>query len=195
MYNWPFIAVCAAAAMLAACGKKERQASAGFGERADWAEISAELRNPKGVAVGAVSFRSVAAGVLMRIEMKGLSPGWHGIHFHQTADCSDGADGFKKSGGHFDPDNHEHGLFQLEGAERGDLPNIHADADGVVRAEILRGRVSLSASEENAAAVGPFPLLDDDGFAVVVHAAADDQLTQPIGGSGDRVACAAVKAS
>jgi Cu-Zn family superoxide dismutase len=36
-------------------------------------------------------------------------------------------------------------------------------------------------------------LSDADGSALVFHANADDQTTQPIGGAGDRVACAVVK--
>jgi Cu-Zn family superoxide dismutase len=35
-------------------------------------------------------------------------------------------------------------------------------------------------------------LLDADGSAVVIHARADDYTSQPIGGAGDRVACAVI---
>ncbi|WP_288758947.1 superoxide dismutase family protein, partial [uncultured Brevundimonas sp.] len=38
-------------------------------------------------------------------------------------------------------------------------------------------------------------LWDQDGSAVIIHANADDHSTQPIGGAGDRVACAALSAS
>jgi len=36
-------------------------------------------------------------------------------------------------------------------------------------------------------------LMDADGSSVVIHAAADDYNTQPIGGAGARVACAVIK--
>jgi Cu-Zn family superoxide dismutase len=36
------------------------------------------------------------------------------------------------------------------------------------------------------------PLLDADGSALMIHAGPDDQVTQPIGGAGARVACAAL---
>ena len=36
-------------------------------------------------------------------------------------------------------------------------------------------------------------LLDADGSAVVIHANADDHTSQPIGGAGDRVACAVIR--
>jgi Cu-Zn family superoxide dismutase len=36
-------------------------------------------------------------------------------------------------------------------------------------------------------------LRDGDGSALVIHANPDDHMTQPIGGSGPRVACAVIK--
>ena len=62
----------------------------------------------------------------MRITLSGLSEGWHGIHLHQIGDCSDGAAGFKASGGHIDPQDKEHGLLNPNGPEAADIPNIHA---------------------------------------------------------------------
>jgi Cu-Zn family superoxide dismutase len=41
---------------------------------------------------------------------------------------------------------------------------------------------------------GDAPLLDADGSALVVHAGADDYESQPSGASGDRIACAEIKA-
>jgi superoxide dismutase, Cu-Zn family len=40
---------------------------------------------------------------------------------------------------------------------------------------------------------GKMSLKDADGSSLVIHANADDGLTQPIGGAGDRVACAVIK--
>ena len=37
---------------------------------------------------------------------------------------------------------------------------------------------------------GNFDMADGDGLALVIHANADDHTTQPIGGAGDRIACA-----
>ena len=42
-------------------------------------------------------------------------------------------------------------------------------------------------------AAGP-NLLDADGAAILIHALADDHVAQPIGGSGDRVACGMIVA-
>ncbi len=162
---------------------------------AAWADAAAGFAARDGSDNGYIVLTNApGAGVLMRVDLKGLTPGWHGIHLHQIGDCSDGENGFKASGGHIDPDNRDHGLLNPNGPERADIPNIYAGADGRATAEIFNGRVALYPSEEAAAEAGPYPLMDENGFAVVVHANADDHQTQPIGGAGERVACAAVTA-
>ncbi len=158
-----------------------------------WTDARADFLSPTGETIGRVEFRDGLGGVLMRVELSALAPGWHGIHLHMVGDCSDGAQGFKASGGHINPDNVEHGLLNPNGAHRADIPNLFADGAGNAEMEIFRADINLKPSEEGAAINGPYPLLDDDGFAVVVHANPDDHATQPIGGSGDRVACAAFK--
>lgn len=156
-------------------------------------DAAANFIGRDGSPMGYVVFTNApGAGVLMRIDLKNLSQGWHGIHLHRIADCSDAADGFKASGGHIDPDEREHGLLNPNGPERADLPNIYAGADGRATAAIFNDLVALYPSEAAAAAAGPFPLMDEDGFAVIVHENADDHMTQPIGGAGGRVACAAI---
>lgn len=192
-----------AALGLAACGKREVAPSpesaapaaaqpAPLADRSTWTDARADFIGPAGEAMGMVEFRDGLGGVILRLDMTGLAPGWHGIHLHVVGDCSDGADGFKASGGHINPDDVEHGLLNPAGAHRADIPNILADENGAVKTEIFRAGVHLRPSEEAAAINGPYPLIDDDGFAVVVHANPDDHLSQPIGGSGDRVACAAI---
>lgn len=187
-------AVVLVAASLAACGQPKSKTAAGPALAPDgWAEAIGSFVDAKGATVGAAAFRQSAGGVMVRVTVSGLAPGWHGIHFHQIADCADAAAGFKASGGHVNAAGAEHGLMNAKGSETGDLPNIYAGADGRATAELFRPAVALKPSEEAAATIGPSPLLDDDGFAVVVHEAADDHVTQPIGGAGPRVACAAIK--
>lgn len=191
---------------LAACGKKQAEAPKESGSAAaeataptselspsQWSDLTVKFVDQAGEEVGAAVLTDALGGVLMRIEAKGLTPGWHGIHFHMVGDCSDGADGFKLSGGHINPDNVEHGVLNPNGAHRSDLPNLYAGPDGTATAEFFRAGINLNPSEHGAAINGPYPLLDDDGSALVIHANADDQTTQPIGGAGDRVACAAIK--
>ena len=79
-----------------------------------------------------------------------------------------------------------HGLLNPEGPDDGDLPNLYVAEDGTAEAEIYSTRVTLSGAEERAM------LLDEDGAAIVVHEGSDDHMSQPIGGAGARVACAAI---
>ena len=160
---------------------------------AEMIDVAAQFINTDGSDIGAAVAVQAPEGVLIRVDLKGLSPGWHAIHLHKVADCSDGAAGFKASGGHFNPDGRAHGLLNPDGPEKADLPNIYAGPDGRATVEMFRHAVALEASEESAAIGGAHPLLDEDGFAIIVHAGAYDHLTQPIGGAGGRVACAAFK--
>lgn len=183
-----------AVALLGACARKEAKTPAVFElAPAGWASASAPFTNAQGATVGEVALRESAGSVMVRVTVTGLSPGWHAIHFHQIGDCSDAGAGFKLSGGHINAGGAEHGLLNPKGSETGDLPNIFAGPDGRATAELFRPAVALKPSEESAATLGPNPLLDSDGFAVVVHEGTDDHVTQPIGGAGGRVACAAVK--
>lgn len=144
------------------------------------------LKNGAGAVIGHVTLTDAPHGVLVRVEASGLTPGWHGIHFHEKGDCSDAA--FKMSGGHVHTMTPSvHGLLNPQASDQGDLPNLHVGADGTAAAEMFSPLVALHAGTPRA------DLLDADGSAVVIHAAADDYMTQPIGGAGARVACAVVK--
>jgi superoxide dismutase, Cu-Zn family len=188
---------------LAACGDNEPAApspapaptadtsSAGMAadasdQRAATSETgSATLMNNDGEEIGTVSLTQAPTGLLLRVEADGLEAGWHGIHIHAVGDCGDSA--FQNAGSHVNHNAAPHGLMNPEGPDDGDLPNVHAGDDGQVRAELFTTSARLA---EN----GPGQWLwDDDGSAIVIHANPDDHRSQPIGGAGDRVACAVVE--
>lgn len=144
------------------------------------AQVTAELKNSSGQAIGAVTLTEAPKGVLMKVEAKGLSAGWHGLHFHEKGDCS--KSDFTSAGAHVHgPAAAVHGLLNPKANDLGDLPNIHAGQDGTAAAEVFSTLVTLKA------------LRDADGSAVVIHASPDDHASQPIGGAGARVACAVIK--
>jgi len=150
------------------------------------AEPTVAFKAGDGASRGSATLMEGPTGVMMRLELTGLTPGWHAVHFHAKGDCSDAA--FQAAGGHI---NHEspkpHGLLNPDGPDFGDLPNVHAGDDGKVMAEVFSSLVSMNG-------MGGRPgLKDADGSAIVVHANPDDGKTQPIGGAGARVACAVVK--
>ncbi|MBL8770752.1 MAG: superoxide dismutase family protein [Phenylobacterium sp.] len=144
------------------------------------ATASADLKNGAGKTIGSVTLTAAPKGVLMKVEAKGLTAGWHGLHFHEKADCS--KSDFTTAGAHVHgPEAAVHGLLNPAANDLGDLPNIHAGADGAAAAEVFTTLVTLDR------------LKDADGSAVVIHANADDHKSQPIGGAGARVACAEIR--
>ena len=156
------------------------------------ADAAAKFLSTEGAEIGNAVLTDGPNGVLMRVDLEGMTPGWHAIHMHQTGDCSDFKNGFKASKGHINPDRNEHGLLNPAGYERADIPNVYAGQDGRATAAFFNSYVRLTASEEAYATVGGGAILmDQDGFAIIVHASPDDHMTQPIGGAGPRVACAA----
>ena len=135
--------------------------------------------------IGQLTLKETPTGVIVKIQASGIPEGWHGVHFHIKGDCSDPA--FKNSGGHINHGGHEHGLRNPNGPDNADLPNIYADANGNVNVELITTRVALTPNIP-----GRANLLDEDGSALVIHANRDDQVTQPIGGAGPRIACSSI---
>jgi Cu-Zn family superoxide dismutase len=113
-----------------------------------------------------------------------LTPGSHGIHFHAVGRC-EGSTQFNSAGAHYNPLNRDHGLTHPSGPHAGDAPNLVAGDDGRGTLSFTTDRVTLTS--------GGTTLFDADGSSLVVHAAADDQMTQPAGNSGARVACGVVQ--
>lgn len=183
-------------ALTASCASAQSQNHAAMDHSAHAAAASertipgqtgqADLINGQGAKIGAVTLSQGATGLLMKVEATGLTPGWHGIHLHATAKCEAP---FTSAGSHIKHNTSGvHGLLNAEGPDNGDLPNVYADATGAVHAEIFTTRARI-------ASAGPGEWLwDADGSALVIHANPDDHTSQPIGGAGDRVACAVLSA-
>ena len=144
---------------------------------------TAELKNAEGRTVGTATLSQVGSGVRVVLDARGLAPGQKGVHLHAVGKC-DPPD-FASAGPHFNPDGKKHGLQSAEGPHAGDLPNITIAADGNGRLESMSERITLGA--------GATSLLDADGTALVIHAAADDFKTDPTGNSGARLACGVVR--
>ena len=153
----------------------------GMGE----ADALAELESP-GLRNGLATFDAAPHGVLIGIHFGSLPPGVHGMHIHAKGDCSDA--GFQKAGPHVHTGAPgAHGLLNPNGPEAGDLPNLVVGEDGRAQVQLFTPYLRLRGSPDRP------NLLDADGSAIVVHAAPDDHVSQPIGGSGARIACGVIR--
>jgi Cu-Zn family superoxide dismutase len=143
----------------------------------------AVLVDAAGNAIGTALFVEDAAGALhVNVHVKGLAPGLHGIHLHAVGSCTPT---FAAAGGHHNPAARQHGLQNPSGPHNGDLPNLVVNEAGVGVLVATTDRASLTA--------GPASLFDVDGSAIVIHANQDDQVTDPTGNSGGRVACGVIQ--
>jgi Cu-Zn family superoxide dismutase len=142
---------------------------------------TAVLKDPEGKVVGKVTLVAVPTGILLDVDLRALPAGDHALHIHGIGECEPPS--FKSAGGHFNPNEEEHGLMNLEGPHAGDMPNIHVPDNGKLKIEVLNPMVTLR---------GDNAILDDDGSALVIHAGADDYKTNPSGDAGARIACGVV---
>lgn len=146
--------------------------------------VTVEMKNVQGESVGnAVITATGNHGVRIKLNLKNLPPGAHGFHFHEIAKCE--APDFTTAGEHFSPFGKEHGLKNPRGAHVGDMVNINVSKNGTTTQTITNKHVMMGTEVSNS-------LFDSDGTALIVHADADDQRTDPSGNSGDRIACGVV---
>ena len=147
----------------------------------------ATISNPAGEQKGtAEMWQDLGNVVHVDVQLVGMPPGSHGIHFHAVGSCeSTPAAAFAAAGAHFNPLGRQHGLDNPAGPHGGDAPNFTVNTDMTGRASFTTDRISLTD--------GSTSLFDADGSAIVVHATADDQISQPAGNSGARIACGVVR--
>lgn len=162
--------------------------------------VQAPVVRSDGRVMGQVRLSEGPTGVLVVVTARGLKPGWHGAHFHEAGDCSNG---FKKAGGHIlrgssggHADGHgatahgaghpEYGLLNEKTNDAGALPNIYVGRDGTGAAEIYTTFVSLRGRGGRPA------LLDRNGSSLIIHEGPEDQngIAATV---GNRAACAAIK--
>ncbi|MBS1304322.1 superoxide dismutase family protein [Loktanella sp. SALINAS62] len=160
-------AICAAAALIPA-GMATAQTDT-------MQSFDADVVSNSGIS-GTVSATQQESGVMVvTIDLTGVPEGTHGVHIHETGDCS--ADDYSSAGGHLAGDM-EHGVNVAGGPHPGDMPNAYVQEDGVLKVTYFNTDLT------------PDMLADADGAAFIVHAGADDYESQPSGDAGGRLACA-----
>lgn len=145
---------------------------------------TATLNDAEGTTVGTVTLTEGEAGVRIAGEFTGLPEGTHAFHVHTVGTCT--APDFASAGAHFNPTMTEHGLDNPQGPHAGDMQNFEVLADGSATVAVDNDRITLSE--------GPNSVFDADGSALVIHADPDDNVSDPAGNAGARIACGVIVA-
>ena len=144
--------------------------------------VKVDLKDGMGSSVGLAELSPAPKGVSIKLNLMNLPPGMHGIHVHAVAKCEGPA--FTTAGGHLNPDMKHHGLDNPDGPHAGDMPNVTVAADGTAQATIVAPGVTMGDD--------PHSIFSNGGTALVIHASADDEKTDPAGNAGARIACGTI---
>jgi Cu-Zn family superoxide dismutase len=145
----------------------------------------ADIVNGQRTKIGTAEIAPTAAGLKIEVVVSELTPGDHGIHIHTVGKCEGPA--FTSAGGHFNPTNSHHGIHNAQSPQPhiGDLANLTVGEDGKGKADFIVAGATLGD--------GPNSLLHEGGTSIVIHAKADDLMSDPSGNSGERVACGVIE--
>jgi len=144
-------------------------------------EVSAELIDPEGTAVGTAWFRNDDGRAMVEVQVAGVTSGFHPMFLHDVGMCT--AESATSDGpAEADP-------FRAAGEVLLDLPALLVLEDGVGSITTLAGSISLD------------QLLADDGTALLIGPAVDDladipsvpdEELPPQTTAGSQVACGAI---
>lgn len=142
-------------------------------------DAAAEIRGYTDTAIaGTARFEENGDSLLVTAEIHGLAANQaYGFHVHEFGDCS----APEASGSHFHPAEPHGNPLDSGVHHRGDLPNVMTDEAGVGRLVFMTGDIDLGSSDRSVVS-----------RSVVLHANPDDYVTQPAGGTGDRIACGVI---
>jgi Cu-Zn family superoxide dismutase len=167
------------------CDKASEPAPKGGAEPAKGPSATAELINEKGEKVGTATFTPEKEGVHVHVQLSMLPPGTHAMHLHTVGECH-GPD-FKSAGAHFNPFGKQHGVKNPQGPHAGDLPNFEVKSDGTATVDVTASLVTLGEGKNS--------LFQTGGTCIVIHEKADDEVSDPAGNAGKRIACGVIKKS
>ena len=136
--------------------------------------------NESGVAGKAV-FTQIGDNIKLVVSLANASAGEHAVHIHTTGDCS-APDG-KSAGGHWNPTGVAHGKWGEGEFHLGDIGNMTVDNQGMGKIELTTNLWEMNTGSD----------IDIVGKAIIVHAGADDFVSQPSGNAGARIGCGVIE--
>jgi len=139
------------------------------------ADASAVLSDVDGERIGTVELHETPHGTLLDVQLQNMPSGVSAFHIHEVGQCDPS---FGHAGGHYNPEDANHGLLDAQGYHVGDMPNLHIPESGELRVEIFNAQLELDDR-----------LFDQDGASIMIHAGADDYASDPSGAAGSRIAC------
>ncbi len=152
--------------------------------RAETGMAKATLHDASGKEVGHARFNETSKGLQVTVDVHGLPVGTHAAHIHEVGKCE--APDFKSAGGHFNPEGKHHGHKNPQGWHAGDLPNLTVGTNGKGHATWVLE--DLSVLRHDASDI----LTHAGGTSIVIHANADDEMSDPAGNAGNRIACGVI---
>jgi Cu-Zn family superoxide dismutase len=138
----------------------------------------------KDVGTAKISAGPGGQGAKIALSVQGLPPGEHAFHIHTTAKCEGPA--FTSAGGHFNPTTAHHGVNNpaTPKPHAGDMPNFTVKPNGTAKFTVTDSAVTLGD--------GTNSVFVNGGRALIIHAKADDLMSDPAGNAGDRIACGTI---
>ena len=136
---------------------------------------------PDSKILGEVTLVEKNDGIELEAKINNAPAGKHGFHIHENGSCEDMG---KAAGGHFNPDNVEHGFLPKDGhqhARVGDMGSIEIDESGTGILKVFMPGLRLQEGKYDVA-----------NKAIILHEKVDD-FSQPTGYTGGRIGCGIIK--
>jgi Cu-Zn family superoxide dismutase len=149
---------------------------------------SADLKSASGEEIATATFAQASDEVRISIAFRNRTAlvGTHGVQIHSAARCDPPS--FDSAGPILNPTSKQHGLLNSAGPMDGDLPNLVIGPAGVAVYNLSATLVTVGPG------TGANSLLGGGGTSLIIFAQPDDDMTQPEGNAGERVACGPIVA-